>query len=89
MNDIIIGQILGIIATVATVRSYQANTKRGVLIIQTVSRFLSCFLPYPGILVGISLKLGAINVEMLKVNMFGFKDLFIDILKNHFDGIPH
>lgn len=42
MNDLIIGQILGIIATVATVLSYQANTKRGVLIIQTVSTAFTC-----------------------------------------------
>ena len=42
MNDLIIGQILGIIATIATVLSYQANTKRGVLIIQTVSTSFTC-----------------------------------------------
>ena len=38
----IFGQIFGILATIATVLSYQVNTKRGVLIIQTVSTSFTC-----------------------------------------------
>jgi hypothetical protein len=42
MTDIIWGQIFGALATVATVLSYQVNTKKGVLIIQTVSTSFTC-----------------------------------------------
>ena len=42
MTDTIIGQILGIIATALTFLSYQANTKRGVLFIQTAATAFTC-----------------------------------------------
>ena len=38
----IIGQILGIIATIITVISYQANTKRSLLIIQSIATLCTC-----------------------------------------------
>lgn len=42
MNDMIIGQVLGIIATCLTCLSYQANTKRSLLAIQTVATAFTC-----------------------------------------------
>ena len=42
MNDLIIGQILGIIATCLTCLSYQANTKRTLLAIQTAATAFTC-----------------------------------------------
>lgn len=38
----IIGQILGIIATIITFISYQANTKRSLLIIQSIATICTC-----------------------------------------------
>ena len=38
----IIGQILGVIATIITVISYQANTKRSLLIIQSIATLCTC-----------------------------------------------
>ena len=38
----IIGQILGIIATIITFISYQANTKRSLLIIQSIAALCTC-----------------------------------------------
>ena len=38
----IIGQILGIIATIITVISYQANTKKSLLIIQSIATLCTC-----------------------------------------------
>ena len=43
MTNLIIGQILGIIATAITFLSYQANTKKWVLIIQTSATAFTCF----------------------------------------------
>ena len=42
MTNLIIGQILGIIATAITFLSYQANTKKWVLIIQTSATAFTC-----------------------------------------------
>ena len=42
MRDVIIGQALGIIATVLTFASYQFNTKKQVLILQTVATLSTC-----------------------------------------------
>lgn len=42
MTNIIIGQILGILATVITFISYQVNTKRSLLIIQTAATLCTC-----------------------------------------------
>ncbi len=42
MTDLIIGQIFGIIATALTFLSYQANTKRSVLFIQTAATAFTC-----------------------------------------------
>ncbi len=42
MENIIIGQILGIIATVITFISYQANTKKILLILQTAATVCTC-----------------------------------------------
>lgn len=42
MTNIVIGQILGIIATIITFASYQANSKRKLLVIQTVSTLCTC-----------------------------------------------
>ena len=41
--DIIIGQALGIIATIITFISYQVNTKSRLLIIQTAATLCTCF----------------------------------------------
>ena len=42
MTNIVIGQILGIIATIITFASYQVNSKRRLLAIQTVSTLFTC-----------------------------------------------
>lgn len=42
MFNLIIGQVLGIIATIITVLSYQANTKKQVLITQTMASSFTC-----------------------------------------------
>ena len=42
MTELIIGQILGIAATAVTFLSYQTNTKKQVLLIQTVATALTC-----------------------------------------------
>jgi hypothetical protein len=42
MVEEIIGQALGIIATIITFISYQANTKRSLLIIQSIATFCTC-----------------------------------------------
>lgn len=42
MPNMIIGQIFGIIATLVTFFSYQANTKRRILIIQTFACIFTC-----------------------------------------------
>lgn len=42
MTNIVIGQILGIIATIITFASYQVNSKRRLLVIQTVATLFTC-----------------------------------------------
>ena len=42
MTNEIIGQIIGIIATVITFISYQANTKKSLLIIQSIATLCTC-----------------------------------------------
>ena len=42
MTRIVIGQILGIIATIITFTSYQINSKRGLLITQTAATLFTC-----------------------------------------------
>ena len=42
MEKIIIGQALGIIATILTFISYQTNTKKKLLVIQTVATLCTC-----------------------------------------------
>ena len=42
MTQEVIGQILGIVATVMTVLSYQTNTKRGLLTVQSVATLSMC-----------------------------------------------
>lgn len=42
MNNLIIGQILGIIATILTFVSYQSNTKKNLLIIQSTAIIFTC-----------------------------------------------
>ena len=42
MEDFIIGQILGIIATILTFVSYQFNTKKKLLIIQSIATAFTC-----------------------------------------------
>ena len=42
MTRIVIGQVLGIIATIITFTSYQINSKRGLLITQTAATLFTC-----------------------------------------------
>ncbi len=42
MENLVIGQCLGILATVITFVSYQVNTKRTLLIIQTIGTLCTC-----------------------------------------------
>ncbi|MBQ9784551.1 MAG: YgjV family protein [Clostridia bacterium] len=42
MRNLIIGQILGVIATILTFASYQANTKKNLLIIQSAATAFTC-----------------------------------------------
>jgi len=58
MAKLIIGQVLGIIATIITFLSYQANTKKWVLIIQTIATALTCAAyfcldAYPGLILNV------------------------------------
>ena len=54
---------------------------------QAVSGLLGCLFPYPGIFVCICLKFGTIDIQMLQIHMFCFKDLLVDIVEYLFDGI--
>ena len=42
MKNILLGQLFGILATILTFVSYQANTKKGLLIIQNIATSFTC-----------------------------------------------
>ena len=55
--------------------------------VKLVTELFGSLLPYPGILVCVCFKLGAVDVEMLQIYMLIVKDSMIDVVKNVFNLI--